>query len=169
MVLKIFAQTLCQIWGSHSTQQATLFDKYVILNGGSQRVSPKWHLQQWSEAIILTKPNKNSLIRMWTYLTHQSEERVWHFPYLTSARQSDIPEHTENTAFELWGKGSLEDGLHRDRLPAGAWKPKRERCKIQSAEGEQVKIIPVKPSPWKSSLCCEAKQCLQPVPKLIAQ
>lgn len=30
----------------------------VILNGGSQRVSPKCHRQQWSEAIILTNPNK---------------------------------------------------------------------------------------------------------------
>jgi len=67
--------------------------------------------------------------------TSKRRERVWHFHNLTSARQSDIPEHTENAAFELWGKGSLEDGLHRDKLPAGAWKPKRERCKIQSAEG----------------------------------
>lgn len=47
----------------------------VILNGGSQRVSPKCHRQQWSEAIILTNPNKNSFITMWMYLTHQSEER----------------------------------------------------------------------------------------------
>lgn len=141
----------------------------VILNGGSQRVSPKCHRQQWSEAIILTNPNKKLFHKDVNVLdTSKRRERVRHFPNLTPARQSDIPEHTENAAFELWGKGSLEDGLHGDKLPAGAWKLERERCKIQSAEGEQVKIIPVKPSPWKSSLC-EAKHCLQPVLSPIAQ
>lgn len=138
----------------HATSYA-VWHGSVILNGGSQRVSLKCHLQQWSERIILTKPNKKLCYKDVNVLdTSKWRERAWHFPNLTPARKSDIPEHTENTAFELRGRGSLEDGFRRDKLPAGAWKLEREMqdtiCRGWTGQNNP------------SEAFCEAKYCLQP-------